>query len=229
MSQLIHKQMIAVMRKISPIEKNQKNDFHKYKFRGIDDVFNALNGPLSEVGIFYVPEVLEKKEESFKNEKGNINFKVSLRVKYTFYAEDGSSVSSTVEGEAIDQSDKATNKALQAALKYMLLQVFCVPTHDMDDADAQSPQVSAPKTSAQVVPLNQPPPVVVKSNGEKPKCQFCQGDMMLSKAGNGYYCPNFRDNKGEHSRFRKEDLEKYLNEQKAQSTPSFANEEEIPF
>jgi hypothetical protein len=73
------------------------------------------------------------------------------------------------------------------------------------------------------------PPVVAKSNGEKPKCQLCQGDMIISKAGNGYYCPNFRDNNGDHSRFKKEDLEKYLAEQALTSAQAFMREEEVPF
>jgi predicted RNA-binding protein with PIN domain len=48
---------------------------------------------------------------------------------------DWTSVTVTTIGEAADTSDKATNKAMSAALKYALIQTFSVPTKDMDDAD----------------------------------------------------------------------------------------------
>ena len=66
-------------------------------------------------------------------------------MKYHFYAEDGSSVIvGPVPAEGIDSSDKATNKALSAALKYMLIQTFSIPTEDMTDSDSEHvPLVSA--------------------------------------------------------------------------------------
>lgn len=152
MSQLIHKKMLEVMKKIGPIAKGQRNDHQNYVFRGIDDVYNALNGPLSDIGVFYVPEVLESKGETFTNNKGTVNHRVQLKVKYTFFAEDGSSVTAVSEGEAIDQSDKATNKALQAALKYMLIQIFCIPTRDSEDADKHSPDL--PQAATHAMPKN---------------------------------------------------------------------------
>mgnify|MGYP000196155837 CR=1 FL=1 len=67
---------------------------------------------------------------------GTMNY-TRLLVGYSFYAADGSSVRAVVAGEAMDSADKSTNKAMSAALKYALLQIFCVPT-EMDDADAET-------------------------------------------------------------------------------------------
>lgn len=58
-----------------------------------------------------------------------------MTVTYNFTAADGSSVASKVVGEAFDFGDKATNKAMSAAHKYLLLQTFLIPTHDIADAD----------------------------------------------------------------------------------------------
>jgi hypothetical protein len=51
-------------------------------------------------------------------------------------AVDGSRHTVHVIGEAMDSADKATNKAMSAAYKYMAMQVFCIPTEGDNDADA---------------------------------------------------------------------------------------------
>jgi hypothetical protein len=38
-------------------------------------------------------------------------------------------------GEAMDSGDKATNKAMSAAYKYVTFQTFCIPTEGDNDAD----------------------------------------------------------------------------------------------
>ena len=63
---------------------------------------------------------------------------VICTIKFTFFAEDGSSIESTLVGEALDTGDKATNKAMAIAYKYACFQVFCIPTSDMTDPDAES-------------------------------------------------------------------------------------------
>jgi hypothetical protein len=38
----------------------------------------------------------------------------------------------------MDMGDKATNKAMAIAYKYLCFQVFCIPTEEMTDPDAES-------------------------------------------------------------------------------------------
>ena len=38
----------------------------------------------------------------------------------------------------MDSGDKATNKAMAIAFKYACFQVFCIPTEEMKDPDAES-------------------------------------------------------------------------------------------
>jgi hypothetical protein len=131
--------------KIGAIPKNQKNAEQNYMFRGIDDFMNACNKVFSEIGIFCIPEVLEDKEIFGTTKNGTQYKEVLLKMKYTFYASDGSSVSATVKGEARDYGDKATNKALSAAMKYALMQVFCITTKDNADSDKETAQPEPPK------------------------------------------------------------------------------------
>jgi hypothetical protein len=94
--------------------------------------------------VFIVPEIIEQTREERTTAKGGLLIYSICKVKYTFYAEDGSSVTAVVIGEGMDSGDKATNKAMSIAFKYACFQVFCIPTEEMKDPDADSPD-PAPK------------------------------------------------------------------------------------
>jgi hypothetical protein len=134
----------AVMEEIGAVGKNSRNEKQKYMYRGIDDVMNALNPAFTKHKLFMVPEVVSQKREERQtaNEKNLIHSVLS--VKYTFYAEDGSSIYTIVPGEGMDSGDKASNKAMSAAFKYACFQTFCIPTEEMKDPDAETPPPSKP-------------------------------------------------------------------------------------
>lgn len=134
----------AVMEEIGAVGKNSRNEKQKYMYRGVDDVMNALNPAFIKHKLFMVPEVVSQKREERQtaNEK-NLIYSV-LSVKYTFYAEDGSSIYTIVPGEGMDSGDKASNKAMSAAFKYACFQTFCIPTEEMQDPDAETPPPSKP-------------------------------------------------------------------------------------
>ena len=134
----------AVMEEIGAVGKNSRNEKQKYMYRGVDDVMNALNPAFTKHKLFMVPEVVSQKREERQtaNEK-NLIYSV-LSVKYTFYAEDGSSIYTLVPGEGMDSGDKASNKAMSSAFKYACFQVFCIATEEMKDPDAETPPPSTP-------------------------------------------------------------------------------------
>lgn len=133
---MIYEAINQAMGKITAITKGRKNDSQHFLYRGIDDVMNELHPILTECGIFVVPTVLDEQRTTGTTSKGGTMFYTRLKIKFTFYAKDGSSVESIVIGEAMDSGDKASNKALSIGLKYALLQVFCIPTEDDKDPDA---------------------------------------------------------------------------------------------
>lgn len=130
----------AVMKDCGFIGKNSFNPQQKYKFRGIDAVMNALNPAFQKNKVFVVPEVLEQTREERTTQKGGLLIYSVVKVKYTFYADDGSFVTACVFGEGMDSGDKATNKAMSAAFKYACFQVFCIPTEEMKDSEDDSPE-----------------------------------------------------------------------------------------
>ena len=137
----IYETISAVMSEVGAIGKTQKNTQQNFMFRGIDAVMNALNPAMIKHKMFIVPEVLTQTREERTTAKGTGLIYSVCKIKYTFYAEDGSSVSATVIGEGMDSGDKATNKAMSIAFKYACFQVFCIPTEEMKDPDAESHEV----------------------------------------------------------------------------------------
>jgi len=140
----IYETIPAVMAEIGAIGKDSWNK-QGFSYRGIDAVMNALNPAMTKYKMFAVPKVLDhKREERHAAKGGNLIYSI-ITVEYTFYAEDGSSVSAIVIGEGMDSGDKATNKAMSAAFKYACFQTFCIPTEEMKDPDAETPPPSEPE------------------------------------------------------------------------------------
>jgi len=132
---LIYQKIPAIMCDLKAVEKTSKNVSQGFMYRGIDQVMNALNPLLSKHKVFCVPEVIEQTRDERTNSKGTTLLYSICKMRFTFFAEDGSSISAITVGEGMDSGDKATNKAMAIALKYALFDVFMIPTEEMKDAD----------------------------------------------------------------------------------------------
>ncbi len=141
----IYAKMADVMRDIDAIGKTRRNTQGSgYNFRGIDDLYNEVHGHLAKHGVFTVPTVLEDRSEERTSQKGAHLIYRILKVRYRFFTEDGSYVDAVMVGEAMDSGDKASNKAMAAAHKYALLQVFCIPTEELKDSEEDTYEVAPP-------------------------------------------------------------------------------------
>ena len=143
---LIYKQLPKAAEKIGSITKDKRNTQQGYNFRGIDDVLNAIHPVFAELGITPVPQVLRATREERTTKTGNNLIYTILTVAVCFFAEDGTYVKAVVQGEAMDSADKSSNKALSAAFKYACFQVLSIPTEEMLDPDATTPEGSVPKS-----------------------------------------------------------------------------------
>lgn len=141
----IYESITKIMEEVPAIGKDKVNKQQGFKFRGIDDVMNALQPLLAKNKVFIVPEILEQiREERTTSKGGNLIYSI-CKIKYKFYAEDGSNIEAITIGEGMDSGDKATNKAMAIAMKYALFQVFCIPTEEMKDPDGETPEESKKK------------------------------------------------------------------------------------
>ena len=137
----IYESLSAIMQDMKPIGKDKKNTQQNFKYRGIDDVMNALQPLLSKYKVVVVPHVIEQIREERTSSKGNNLLYSIMKIKYIFYAEDGTFVEAVVVGEGMDSGDKASNKAMAVAFKYACFQVLCIPTEEMKDPDAECHEV----------------------------------------------------------------------------------------
>ena len=137
MENKIYKAITDIMNEIGVVGKTSKNAQQGFMYRGIDSVMNAINPALVKNKVFIVPEVLEQIREERQTSRGGTLLYSICKMKYTFYADDGSNISAVVVGEGMDSGDKATNKAMSIAFKYACFQVFCIPTEEMIDPDAE--------------------------------------------------------------------------------------------
>lgn len=124
------------------IAKDSQNMAQKYKFRGIDAVFQALSPLLSKHRLLILPRVVAHDQTEYKTQSGGRMVNTVLDVEFDFVsAKDGSTHTVRTVGEAMDSADKSSNKAMSAAYKYAAFLTFCVPVEGEEDADASSPSV----------------------------------------------------------------------------------------
>lgn len=137
--------------------KNQSGGI-MYNFRGIDDVFNALSPLLAKERLVITPRVISRECVERTTKAGSVLFFVTVEVEFDLVSGvDGSRHTVRTYGEAQDSGDKATNKALSAAYKYMALMVFCIPIIGREDADDVGETDLEPTTVKASAPVGRTP------------------------------------------------------------------------
>lgn len=151
--------MPRLMDEIGPIAKDRKNAGLNYRFRGVDDVLNAMHPAMVKLGISTEVKCHSLQSETTVEDTGakkRLVFRVLLLMDVAFIATDGSRITHTAAGEGIDfASDKASNKAMSAAFKYACFLGLCIPVDDgtLADSDSTTRKIESPSTpTAPVIP-----------------------------------------------------------------------------
>jgi len=149
MTKAVYKAINAVQIALAKSGIAKDRQAQTYKFRGIDDVYNAISPLLGEHGLCILPRMIRREYQERQTAKGSAIFYVIVEAEFDFVAaEDGSCHVVRTFGEAMDMSDKATNKAMSAAYKYAAMQAFAIPTEGDNDTENQNIEpvpVDAPK------------------------------------------------------------------------------------
>lgn len=144
MTQNVYAKIAAVQGELAQIgiSKDSENTYDKYKFRGIDAVYNTLAPLLAKHGLTILPRMVDRTCEERSSKNGGAMFYVTVTAEFDFVSADDKSIHVVrTYGEAMDRSDKATNKAMSAAYKYAAFMAFAIPTEGDNDADANTPEV----------------------------------------------------------------------------------------
>ena len=129
--------LAELMKATGAVEKGGRNEHFNYAFQRKEDVFKAVQHALVDAGFGFTYEV----EEVTVSPAGKqMHALVKVRAKFHF------GVAHVYEcvgyGEGLDNGDKAVNKAIGQAIKYLLINTLLIPAEG-DDSDAHSPEREA--------------------------------------------------------------------------------------
>ena len=141
-----------VMAEVRELGKDQRHDSPgaKFNFRGVDDVMNAVGPALRRHAVSVVPTQVELRHRDVQTSTGKASREATVVVQYAIHGPAGDSMPGGSAGEAMDNGDKGTAKAMSVAYRTFLLQALCLPTHDTDP-DAEAYQRAPEPTTDELV------------------------------------------------------------------------------
>jgi hypothetical protein len=124
--------LLEVMGEIKKIEKDQYNEFHKYKYAGIEQIYAACRDAMVKAGVILIPRVTDCEIREVRTKKDEPANHAILHIEFVFYMGEMKTTPIQWVGEAMDVSDKAVSKALSFAMKTFLNSLFLIPRVDAD-------------------------------------------------------------------------------------------------
>jgi hypothetical protein len=103
---------------------------YTYRFRGVDQVFNAAGPALRRHGVMVFQTHVEAIYARATTAAGGAMRECTVTVTYRIYGPKGDHIEVQSVGEGLDTSDKATTKALTMAYRTLLVNGLTVPTDD---------------------------------------------------------------------------------------------------
>jgi len=125
----IYERLIGIGSDVGAMEKSPVQNFEAFT---IDNVYSKLRPLFTKWGVSVLPEVQPIAYESQPREGKPPAIDARVVVVYRFTTPNGDSTSMRFASEGRDFSDKATNKAVQQAFKYGLIQMFMISTGEVD-------------------------------------------------------------------------------------------------
>lgn len=115
-----------------------------YKFRGIDDIRNAVAPLQKHCGLLIYPSMTHREEKERQKKDGGFALHVKVKVDMHFRStHDGSEIVTQWENEAIDFQDKATKKAVSNCYTTAIINTFNIPTEGEEDPDKEKAELKA--------------------------------------------------------------------------------------
>lgn len=148
----LYQKLLKITEAVGTIEKTGRNTSQGYGFIEQGMIVAELRPQLAKYGVVIMPETVSRTVKRYTTIKPGYNpneppkeqasFHANVVSRYTVVNADNPSEKFSCEwdgGEALDTSDKATNKAVTASHKTYLMKLFNIS--DKEDADSESPVV----------------------------------------------------------------------------------------
>lgn len=142
----LYQKLLSITEEIGKIGKTGRNTTQGYSFIEQAQVVAEVRVQLAKHGVMIIPETVGRTLTQVTSSKGTPMTQASVVSRYTLVNADDPTDRMVCEwdaGEALDTSDKATNKAVTASDKYFKMKLFNIS--DKDDPDQDSPET--PKTA----------------------------------------------------------------------------------
>lgn len=168
--------------------------------RTAESVLNAIGPVFREEGLFVLTEAGEPEHETIiqKNANGyeRTTYRTTLRLTVTIVsATDGSTVTSSVIGEAMNSGDKSTSAAHTVAFRIALTQMFSMPT---GDPEPETADYSEEGMNQDMRPIHNAQPITKEQMIQRAESDSCSADTILAMM-------NDARNKGDRDLYQKLD------------------------
>lgn len=135
----IHLAINTIHRVIAEIGIEKKGEFQgkyanspHFNYQKIDDIYDLISPLMAKENIICIPYVIDQNEVVDQTSTGRL-IRTKVTVEYTFtHVEDGSFIKVRTIGEELDTGAKSTIKAMTAAHKTALKQMFLIPNKGSD-------------------------------------------------------------------------------------------------
>lgn len=179
----LYKAIFAVQKAIEPMKKTGKNAQQGYAYFSEAQVSEKVREEFDKNGLIFIPTRIENKEtREIEKPDRDGNAKVShlaiASVTWIIaHADSGEAIEGTTENTALDTSDKAMNKAITAAVKYLFMKMFHISTGDdlEDDRNEKAPAYRNIDTEFA--------PAIPSVTVGAPACPVCRSENRASKEG----------------------------------------------
>lgn len=142
----LYQKLLKITESIGKMEKEGRGDGIPYRFIEQSMIVAKLRPLLAEHGVMIMPEAVghevQKLETTDKFGKPKVQFSSTVSMRFTVINADKPDERMTCNwsaGEALDGSDKATNKAVTAANKTFLMKLFNIS--EKEDPDTKRPGI----------------------------------------------------------------------------------------
>ncbi|MGX7065966.1 ERF superfamily protein [Vagococcus fluvialis] len=136
--------LAEITESVKRIPKNGYNAFHKYHYMTESDIKEVVREEMSKRNIVIIGDEISNERTEVKTNKGNIENQIKITKEMSVYDGDsGEKITFKATGVGQDSGDKAQYKAETGLIKYVLNNLFLIPSGD--DPEKEGKQLQPPK------------------------------------------------------------------------------------
>jgi len=167
----------AVMVDVGYVQQTGKNLQQNYKYASDEDLLKAVQPAMAAHGLALLPMgVAAVTVEHAPTKAGGAQYRTEVEVSYLLVHTSGEWYDLHMAGAGVDGQDKGVYKALTGAYKYLLRQLFAIPTGE--DAERDPPTAATRDANARAVASLVAPAAVSLPEGPiAPKASLPEGEV----------------------------------------------------